>query len=59
MNRFNGNGRPQGQAPKAENNGSEGGGRTPPFATLQIGVLKAFMWKNVSDKGNWYSVDFS
>jgi hypothetical protein len=57
MSRVNGNGRPQGQPPKAESN--DGGGRQPPFSTLQIGVLKAVIWKNVSDKGDWYSVDFS
>lgn len=31
----------------------------PPQATLRDGALKATIWKNPTEKGHFYSVDFS
>jgi hypothetical protein len=39
--------------------GSQGGGRNQPAQTYRIGRIQGTIWKNQSDKGDWFSVSIT
>ncbi len=61
MARRNGNkgeGTPQGQAPPAQEQQTQGnGGHKPPAAEFRLGRVKVTIWENNSEQnGKWYSI---